>query len=137
MSVPRYLYTHNRQAGTLRIGRDDAPYQFQTENGNSQPLSLDDVIGLDTAQAAFLAESDALVGAWRDLGQSVADVPDPQAARQTLRECLEAMERATHTDGGTDPDPALALEPAAPNPSGTKYPEGFNVKRDEPKRSRL
>ena len=120
MSVPRYLYRHNRQTGRLLIGLDDEPYQFQTENGNSQPLSLDDVIHLDTAQAAFLAEADALLGAWRDLCQSVADVPDPQAARQTLRECLEVMERATHPDGGTDPAPALALEPAAPNPSGTK-----------------
>lgn len=116
MSVPRYLYRHNRQTGRLRIGLDDESYLFQTDDGNSQPLSLDEVIHLDTAQAAFLAEADALVGSWRDLGQSVADVPDPQAARQTLRECLKVMERATHTDGGTDPDPALALEPAAPNP---------------------
>jgi hypothetical protein len=118
MSVPRYLYSHNRQTGRLLIGLDDESYLFQTDDGNSQPLSLDDVICLDTAQAAFLGEADALVGAWRDLGQSVADVPDPQAARQTLRECLEVMERAIDTDGGTDPAPALALEPAAPNPSG-------------------
>jgi hypothetical protein len=118
MSVPRYLYSHNRQAATLRIRLGDAPYLFQTDDGNCKPLSLDDVICLDTAQAAFLGEADALVGAWRDLGQSVADVPDPQAARQTLRECLEVMERAIDTDGGTDPAPALALEPAAPNPSG-------------------
>jgi len=100
----------------LRIGLDDESYLFQTDDGNSQPLSLNDVIHLDTAQAAFLAEADALVDAWRDLCQSVADVPDPQAARQTLRECLE---------------------PAALTPSGTKYPECFNVNRDEPKRSRL
>jgi hypothetical protein len=75
MSVPRYLYRHNRQAGTLLIGLDDESYLFQTKDGNSQPLSLDDVIHLDTAEAAFLAEADALVGAWRDLCQSVADVP--------------------------------------------------------------
>ena len=113
MSVPRYLYRHNRQTGRLRIGLDDESYLFQTDDGNSQPLSLDDVIHLDTAQAAFLAEADALVGAWRDLGQSVADVPDPQAARQTLRECLEVMGRAMETGGGKEPDPALALEAAA------------------------
>ena len=137
MSVPRYLYSHNRQTGTLRIGKGDERYGFQTQDGNSQPLSLDEVIHLDTAQAAFLAEADTLVGAWRDLGQSVADVPDSQAARQALREGLEVMERAMETDGGTDPAPALALEPAAPNPSGKKDPECFNVNRDEPKRSRL
>jgi hypothetical protein len=113
MSVPRYLYSHNRQTGRLLIGLDDESYLFQTDDGNSQPLSLDDVIHLDTAQAAFLAEADTLVGAWRDLCQSVADVPDPEAARQTLRECLEVMERAIHTGGGKDPDPALALEAAA------------------------
>jgi hypothetical protein len=113
MSVPRYRYIHNRQAGTLLIGLDDEPYRFQTDDGNCKPLSLDDVIHLDTAEAAFLAETDALVGAWRDLCQSVADVPDPEAARQTLRECLEVMKRAIHTDGGKDPAPALALEAAA------------------------
>jgi hypothetical protein len=113
MSVPRYLYSHNRQAGTLLIGQGDDPYLCQTDDGNSQPLSRDDVIHLDTAEAAFLAEADTLLGAWRDLCQSVADVPDPEAARQTLRECLEVMERAIHTDGGKDPDPALALEAAA------------------------
>lgn len=26
MSVPRYCYSHNRQAGTLRISLDDEPY---------------------------------------------------------------------------------------------------------------
>jgi hypothetical protein len=113
MSVQRYLYSHNGEDGVLLIGLDDEPYRFQTDNGNSKPLSLDDVIHLDTAEAAFLAEADALMGAWRDLCQSVADVPDPDAARQTLRECLEVMKRAIHTDGGKDPDPALALEPAA------------------------
>jgi hypothetical protein len=113
MSVPRYRYTYNRQTGTLRIGLDDEPYLFQTDDGNSKPLSRDDVIHLDTAEAAFLAEADALVGAWRDLCQSVADVPDPQAARQTLRECLEVMGRAMETGGGKEPDPALALEAAA------------------------
>jgi hypothetical protein len=97
----------------LLIGLDDAPYLFQTDDGNSKPLSLDDVIHLDTAQAVFLAEADALVGAWRELCQSVADIPDPAVARQTLRECLEVMNMAIHTDGGKDPDPALALEPAA------------------------
>ncbi|MDH3603146.1 MAG: hypothetical protein OEU26_26325 [Candidatus Tectomicrobia bacterium] len=113
MSVPRYLYTHNREAGSLLIGLDDEPYQFQTDDGNSQPLSLDDVICLDTAEAAFLAEADALLGAWRDLCQSVVDVPDPDAARQTLRECLEVITMAIHDESGKDPDPALALEPAA------------------------
>jgi hypothetical protein len=116
MSVPRYLYRHNRQTGRLRIGLDDESYLFQTDDGNSKLLSLDDVIGLDTAQAAFLAEADALVGAWRDLCQSVADVPDPQAARQTLRECLEVMERATHTDGGTDPAPPTRSRTRRPKP---------------------
>jgi hypothetical protein len=115
MSVPRYLYRHNRQTGRLLIGQDDEPYLFQTDNGNSKPLSLNDVIYLDTAQAAFLAEADALVGAWRDLCQSVADVPDPEAARQTLCECLEVMKRAIHHESGKEPDPApaLALDPAA------------------------
>jgi hypothetical protein len=115
MSVPRYRYSHNRQAGTLRIGLDDESYLFQTDDGNSYPLSLDDVIDLDTAQAAFLAEADALLGAWRDLCQSVADIPDPEAARQTLRECLEVMTRAIHNESGKEPDPApaLALDPAA------------------------
>jgi hypothetical protein len=115
MSVPRYRYTHNRQAGTLRIGLDDEPYLFQTDDGNCKPLSLDDLIHLDTAEAAFLAEADALVGAWRDLCQSVADVPDPEAARQTLCECLEVMKRAIHHESGKEPDPApaLALDPAA------------------------
>jgi len=115
MSVPRYRYTYNRQIGTLRIGLDDEPYLFQTDDGNSQPLSLDDVICLDTAQAAFLAEADALLGAWRDLCQSVADIPDSEAARQTLRECLEVMKRAIHNESGLEPDPApaLALDPAA------------------------
>jgi hypothetical protein len=114
MSVPRYRYTHNRQAGTLLIGLDDESYLFQTDNGNSKPLSLNDVIYLDTAQGAFLAEADALLGAWRDLCQAVADVPDPQAARQTLRECLEVMKRAIHHESGKEPDPApaLALDPA-------------------------
>ena len=97
----------------LLIGLDDAPYLFQAQDGNSQPLSLDDVIHLDTAQAAFLAEADALVGAWRDLCQSVADIPDPEAARQTLHECLEVMNMAIHTDSGKDPDPAPALKAAA------------------------
>jgi hypothetical protein len=46
----------------VRIGQDDEPYRFQTQDGNSQPLSLDDVIHLDTAEAAFRAEADALVG---------------------------------------------------------------------------
>jgi hypothetical protein len=115
MSVPRYLYRHNRQTGTLRIGLDDESYLFQTDDGNSQPLSLDDVICLDTAQGAFLAEADALVGAWRDLCQSVVDIPDPEAAQQTLRECLEVMKRAIHHESGKEPDPApaLALDPAA------------------------
>jgi hypothetical protein len=113
MSVHPYRYRHNRQAGTLLIGQGDESYLFQTDDGNSQPLSLDDVIHLGTAEAAFLAEADALVSAWRDLCQAVADIPDPEAARQTLRECLEVMERAIHTDGGKDPDPALALEAAA------------------------
>jgi hypothetical protein len=113
MSVPRYLYTHNRQVGTLRIGLEDEPYLFETKDSNSQPLSLDDVICLDTAEAAFLAQADALVGAWRDLCQSVADLPDPEAARQTLRECIEVMTMAIHDESGKDPDPALALEPAA------------------------
>jgi hypothetical protein len=112
MSVHPYRYRHNRQVGTLLIGQGDESYLFQTDDGNSQPLSLDDVIHLDTAQAAFLAEADALVGAWRDLCQAVADVPDPQAARHTLRECLEVMNMAIHTDGGKDPDPAPALEAA-------------------------
>jgi hypothetical protein len=113
MSVPRYRSTHNRQVGTLLIGQGDKPDRFQTDDGNSKPLSLDDVIHLDTAEAAFLADADALLGAWRDLCQSVADVPDPDPARQTLRECLEVMKRAIDTDGGKDPDPALALEAAA------------------------
>jgi hypothetical protein len=113
MSVPRYRYSYNRQAGTLRIGLGDEPYLFQTQDDTCKPLSLDDVIHLDTAQAAFLAEADALLGAWRDLCQAVADVPDSEAARQTLRECLAVMKRALHTDGGKDPDPALALEAAA------------------------
>jgi hypothetical protein len=113
MNVQRYLYSHNGEDGVLLIGLDDEPYRFQTKDGNSQPLSLDDVICLDTAEAAFLAKADALMGAWRDLCQSIADVPDPEAARQTLRECLEVMERAIHTDGGKDPDPAFALEAAA------------------------
>jgi hypothetical protein len=113
MSVPRYLYAHNRQDGTLLIGLDDEPYWFQTDDGNCKPLSLDDVICLDTAEAAFLAQADALMGAWRDLCQSVADLPDPDAARQTLRECIEVMTMAIHDESGKDPDPALALEPAA------------------------
>jgi hypothetical protein len=113
MSVHPYRYLHNGHVGRLLIGRDDVPYRFQTEDGHSQPLSLDDVIHLDTSQAAFLAEADALVSAWRELCQAAADIPDPEAARQTLRECLEVMNMAIHTDGGKDPDPALALEPAA------------------------
>ena len=113
MSVHPYRYTHNHQVGTLRISLDDEPYWFQTKDGTCKPLSLNDVIHLDTAQAMFLAEADALVGAWRDLCESIADVPDPEAARQALRECLKVMKRALHTDGGKDPDPALALEAAA------------------------
>jgi hypothetical protein len=113
MNVQRYLYSHNGEDGVLLIGLDDEPYRFQIKDGNSQPLSLDDVICLDTAEAAFLAKADALMGAWRDLCQSVADVPDPDAARQTLCECLEVMTRAMDTNGGKDPDPALALEVAA------------------------
>jgi hypothetical protein len=113
MSVHPYRYLHNGHVGRLMIGLDDDPYRFQTQDGNSKPLSLDDVIHLDTAEAAFLAEADALLDAWRDLCQAVTDVPDSEAARQTLRECLEVMKRAIDTDGGKDPDPALALEPAA------------------------
>ena len=113
MSVHPYRYLHNGHVGRLLIGLDDAPYRFQTEDGNSQPLSLDDVIHLDTAQAAFLAEADALVGAWRELCQSAADIPDPEAARQTLRECLEVMNMAIHTDDGKDPDPVPTLQAAA------------------------
>jgi hypothetical protein len=112
MSVQRYLYSHNGEDGVLLIGLDDEPYRFQTDDGNSKPLSLDDVIHLDTAEAAFLAQADTLLGAWRDLCQSVADVPDPDAARQTLRECIEVMTMAIYDESGKDPDPALALEPA-------------------------
>ncbi len=113
MSVQRYRYTHNQKTGTLLIGNDDEAYLFKTENGTAYPLSLDDLIDLDTPEAAFLAEADASVGAWRELCQSVADLPDPDTARQTLRECLEVMRHAIETGGGTDPAPAIALQPAA------------------------
>lgn len=113
MSVQRYRYTHNGEDGVLLVGKDHEPYRFQTQDGNAYPLALDDLIDLDTPQAAFLAQADALVGAWRELCESVTDVPDPQAARQTLRDCLDVMRRAMDTDGGTDPDPALALKRVA------------------------
>lgn len=112
MSLPCYRYTHNRQAGTLLIGLDDETYLFETEDGNAHPLSLDDVIDLDTAEAAFLAQADALVGAWREVCQAAADLPDPEAARQTLRECLEVMSRAIDTHGKDPTGPALAVVPA-------------------------
>ena len=86
-------------------GHDDDPYLFQTDDGNSKPLSLDDVIHLDTAEAAFLAQADALVGAWREVCDSLADLPDPDAARQTLRECLEVMSIVIDTESGREPDP--------------------------------
>jgi len=78
MSVQCYLYSHNGEDGVLLIGQDDEPYRFQTQDGNSQPLSLDDVIHLDTAEAAFLAEADALVGAWRNR-------PRPRTRSRTRR----------------------------------------------------
>ena len=78
MSVQPYLYSHNHQAGTLLIGHDDDPYLFQPDDGNSYPLSLDDFIDLDTPEAAFLAQADALVGAWREICESVADMPNPE-----------------------------------------------------------
>jgi hypothetical protein len=113
MSVPRYRYSHNCQAGMLLIGLDDEAYWFQTQDSALKPLSCDAVRGLDPAQAAFRAEAAALVGAWRELCQSAADLLDPEAARQILRDGLEVMRRAMDTGGGTDPAPAVALQPAA------------------------
>ena len=113
MSVPRYRSTHNRQAGLLRIGQGDETYLFQTQDSTSKPRSRDEVRGLDPAQATFRAEAAALVGDWRKLCQSAADLPDPEAARQILRGGLEVMRRAMDTEGGTDPAPAVALQPAA------------------------
>lgn len=113
MSVHLYRYLYNGHVGRLIVGQGDEPYAFQTDDGYCHPLSLDDVIDLDTAEAAFLAQADAIVGAWRELCESTAELPDPQAARQTLRECVEVMNQAIDTDGGPDPAPALALDRAA------------------------
>ena len=113
MSVHPYRYLHNGHVGRLIVGQGDESYTFQTDAGHCHPLSLDDVIDLDTAEAAFLAQADAIVGAWRELCESTAERPDSQAARQTLRECIEVMNRAIDTDGGPDPTPALALIRAA------------------------
>ena len=113
MSLQSYRYTHNHEAGTLLIGLDDEPYLFEPQDGTAYPLSLDDEITLDTPEAALIAEADGLVGAWRDLCQSVADHSNPNAARQTLLECLDVMRQALDTGGSTDPAPALALIPAA------------------------
>lgn len=114
MSVQQsYLYSHNGQDGTLLIGSDDEPDLFETEDGNAYPLLLDDVIILDTPQAGFLAGVDALMGAWKEQCEAAADLADPAAARQMLRECLEVMRQAIDTGGGTDPAPALALVHAA------------------------
>ncbi len=113
MSVPYYRYTHNQNTGTLLIGNDDEAYLFQTDSGTAYPLSLDDLIDLDNPEADFLAQADALVGAWRDLCQSAADLPGPDIARQTLRDCLDVMRQAIETGGDTDPAPAVAWVPAA------------------------
>ena len=114
MSLPSYRYTHNHQAGTLLIGHDKS-YRFQTDDSDAYPLSLDDMIDLDTPKAAFLAEADALVGAWREVCDSLAQLPNSDAARQTLRDCLDVMSRVIDTESGKEPDPApaLALVPAA------------------------
>ena len=71
-------------------------------------LSLDDEIDLDTPQASFLAQGDALVAAFVELCQSMRDQPDPDAARQTCKVWLAAMQRAIDEDGRPDPAPALA-----------------------------
>ncbi|MDH3602768.1 MAG: hypothetical protein OEU26_24415 [Candidatus Tectomicrobia bacterium] len=113
MTIHPYLYTYNRQAGRLLIDPDDGSYRFHTASGNEHPLSLDDEIHLDTPEAAFLAEADALLGAWRELCESAGSLPNPAPARQTLRECVEVMRTMIDTGGGDDPAPAQALLPAA------------------------
>ena len=96
-------------------GLDDEPGLLDIDFSTYEPFSLDDIIDLDIPEAAFLAQADALVGAWRELCQSVTDMPNPEATRQTLRECLEVMSVVIDTESGREPDPApaLALEPAA------------------------
>ena len=89
--LPLYL---NPATGLLLIGHDDEAYLFQTDDDHATPIALDDLIHLDTPEAAFLAEADALVGAWKDLCQSASGLLDAGPARQTLRDCLEVMRQA-------------------------------------------
>jgi hypothetical protein len=85
MPVPRYRYRRGGHDSTLVMGQGDEPYRFHTEAGSVYPLAPDDLIQLDTPEAAFLAQEGALVAAWRDLGLAAADLPEPEAARHTLR----------------------------------------------------
>lgn len=92
----------------------DESYFLDTAYSPSEPSSLDDWVEIDGPEAELLAQADTLVGAWRELCESCANLSDSNAARQTLRECLSVMEAAIDSDGGTDPGAALALlQPAA------------------------
>jgi hypothetical protein len=92
----RYRYRLGGHVGTLIMGQGDEPCHFHTEDGRVYPLAPGDLLQLDTPEAAFLAQADALVSAWRDLCQTAADLPDPEAARRTLCDALDAMQRAVH-----------------------------------------
>ena len=96
MSLSRYRYRHNGHGGTLYMGQERHAYLFETEDGGVYPLALDDLIQLDTLDAAFRAQTDALVDAWRERCHTAATLLEPKTARQTLNGCLDMMERATN-----------------------------------------